>query len=486
MADKYKNEIPKQDTSQKKYTKANLENNKENLENKRFWHSERKLFVGTLLIFLVSACLLTITEQNNLKVGPYNTFLDHLFNSISVGTLTGLFRGDSGNYTIWGQVVLLLNMIICGIISSVIAILLVLFVRVGLDRRQSLRREIKRLGLDFAEVIGFILADLLLLLTLGTILFLLTGVSNLWEGLFNATSHVFNGGATALTKNMIRYRENLPMLVSGAILITIGGLGSSIRAVFYKWVLTKLGLQKLATKISNSILAPKNFAIAVLLLTVTLQLFGAFTIFIAESGNPGTFGTLSRVTAGVNSYYMSVSAKTAGFTTIPDLNQASDKTISVLILLMSIGDTSGSFTGGIFKFAAIIFSIIYFVSRYRAKKEIKAKMEFVSFVKKTHFEENLKILELFGLAITTALTIILLFYLTREADSYILLFEAASAMTNTGLSLGATGVLGPVSLLVIMLLMIISKLDFVSFIVSFFPKIRELFESAEKKELPIK
>lgn len=81
-----------------------LKDSIENFEQRPFWYSERILFFASLVVFFLSAIALTFTESANTHISQH-TFLDYLFNSVSIGTLTGLFRGDSGLYTFWGQLV---------------------------------------------------------------------------------------------------------------------------------------------------------------------------------------------------------------------------------------------------------------------------------------------------------------------------------------------------------------------------------------------
>src|SRR6266566_4834414 len=84
---------------------------------KSFWFSERIIFLGTLVSFFIFAVMLLFTEAGN-TVAPHKTFLDFFFDTVSVGTLTGLFRGDSGTFTFDGQFVLLLDMVMNGLIAS--------------------------------------------------------------------------------------------------------------------------------------------------------------------------------------------------------------------------------------------------------------------------------------------------------------------------------------------------------------------------------
>jgi trk system potassium uptake protein len=478
------------------------QDNLEDLINKKalskpFWYTERILFLANLVVFVLCALVLSITEFNNPKNGQFNTFIDYLFNSVSVGTLTGLFRGDSGNYTFFGQFALLVNMVSAGIVASLVGTILLLLVRSGLDGEKKLENELKNLGLNSTAIIKFIFIDLFIIWLIGTILFKLSGTSTLWEAIFNSASHIFNDGVTALTNNMLPYRNNLPMLLSGGFLITIGGFGISIRGIFYKWFLNKIGQKKLAKLIPQEVLAPFNFAILIIFASLVLQFIGTFLIFTFEHSNPFTYSNglySSDFIKILNSWYMSVSSRTAGFTTfgnldssgnpVADMSKINDKTSFVFMILMTIGASSGSFAGGILKLTAFIYLFVYLYSKFTGQKEIKIKSDFAHFSEKTSFEANFRLIGFTSIVLILSLV---LFIIESNISGNWLLFEAISAVSNTGLSLGATSLLGNFGMILIMILMIMGKIGFISFIISFFPKLQDVLEKADKNanEFPV-
>src|SRR5581483_3995668 len=154
----------------------------------------------------------------------------------------------------------------------------------------------------------------------------------------NAASHILNDGVTARPENMVPYAHNAGMLLSGAFLITIGGLGIGIRGRAYRWLFRRLGLMRIARGIPASVLVPRNFIFAILAVTIGLQAFGALSMFAFEAHNTALFsGTWSPIGKFLDSYYMSVSARTAGFTVFPNLMALHDKSNLVLMVLMTIG-----------------------------------------------------------------------------------------------------------------------------------------------------
>lgn len=441
---------------------------------KSFWFSERIIFLGTLVSFFIFAVMLLFTEAGNSHVA-HKTFLDFFFDTVSVGTLTGLFRGDSGTFTFGGQVILLLDMIINGLIASFISILLIIFVRLGFDRKQTLRAEIEKIGMHSKDILLFVFFDFLFIWVIGTGMFHLSGGRTLWESMFNAASHILNDGVTAFPNNMVVYTKNVPMLLSGAFLITIGGLGISIRGYFYKLFLQWFGFKKLTKHIPDSILAPKNFLVIILLVTVMLQIFGAVTLYGIEANNTNVFLGIQPAIKFLNTYYMSVSARTAGFTTMPDLSLLHDKSSYIVMLLMSVGASSGSFAGGILKLTAFIYLFIYIIARIRGDSEIETPHKHVHFSQRTVIQSNFRVI---GCTIILFVLLIALFFVQPDISGLYLAFEAISAVSNTGLTLGATNILNDWGMMIIIILMTVGKLGFITTVISFFPKYQQLIEHA--------
>lgn len=467
-----------------KEKKDKLEKAIESLEGQSFWISERIIFFGSLIVFFIFAIFLFITDRQNIHL-QYKSFLDFFFDSVSVGTLTGLFRGDSGIFTFPGQFILLTDMVFNGLITSIIAILLVIFVRLGFDRKKSLRKELEKLNIYSKNILLFILIDFFFIWLVGTMLFLLFGAHSVWEALFNSASHILNDGITALPNNMVPYQGNIAMLLSGVFLIMIGGFGLSIRGYFYKLLLKNIGLKKIAVYIPESIIAPKNFILIILTVTLILQLFGTITLYAFEAHNTHLFiSNTSNTVKVVNSYYLSVAARTAGFSTVPDLSQLTDKSKYVLMLLMAIGASSGSFAGGVLKLTAFIYIIAYIVSRTKGDYDIATPHKHLHFSELTMIEANFRVI---GFTAVLLSVLLILFFVQPNISGLYLLFEGISAVSNTGFTLGATYLLNNWSMILIIILMIVGKVGFITTIVSFFPKHQVLMEMAQHdpEELPV-
>ncbi|HVA97243.1 MAG TPA: potassium transporter TrkG [Candidatus Acidoferrales bacterium] len=464
--------------------KDTIEEAIESFEDQSFWISERIIFLGSLLAFFIFAVFLFVTEQGNIHL-QYKKFIDFFFDSVSVGTLTGLFRGDSGTFTFAGQFVLLADMVFNGLITSVIAVLLIIFVRLGFDRKKSLRKELHKLNLYSKNILLFILIDFFSIWIFGTLLFQLFGSHSLWESLFNSASHILNDGITALPNSMVPYQSNIPMLLAGIFLIMIGGLGVSIRAYCYKHFLKSIGFKDIAQYIPESIIAPKNFMLIILGVSLVLQLFGAVTLYTFENSNTTVFPSkMTQAVKFTNTYYLSVAARTAGFSTIPDLSKLHDKSKYILILLMAIGASSGSFAGGVLKLTAFIYILAYIISCTKGDDKVCTPHNHLHFSELTMIEANFRVI---GFTTILIIVLLLLFIVQPNISGLYLIFEGISAVSNTGFTLGATYLLNTWSMLLIILLMVVGKVGFITTVVSFFPKHQLLMEQAkhDSEELPV-
>ena len=143
-----------------------------------------------------------------------------------------------------------------------------------------------------------------------------------------------------------------------------------------------------------------------------------------------------------------------------------------------------SFAGGILKLTAFIYLFVYLYSRFKGQKEVKIKSDFAHFSEKTAFEANFRLI---GFTSIVLILSFVLFVLEGAISGNWLLFEAISAVSNTGLSLGATPLLGNAGMILMMILMIMGKIGFISFVISFFPKLQNLLENSDRNanEFPV-
>jgi len=160
-------------------------------------------------------------------------------------------------------------------------------------------------------------------------------------------------------------------------------------------------------------------------------------------------------TAWIDSFFQSVTARTAGFNSV-DLNHLSNASIFLLLILMFIGASPGSTGGG-------IKTTNFFIMIYAVFSVLKGRESVVIWHRTI---SRRQILKAFGTAIVyflvLSLGILLLFHHTAFGFKATV-FEAVSAMGTVGLSLGLTPLLGVKGKIIIIALMFIGRLGPASF-----------------------
>ena len=169
-------------------------------------------------------------------------------------------------------------------------------------------------------------------------------------------------------------------------------------------------------------------------------------------------GGLPDVNRIVSSLFLSVNPRTSGFTTV-DLNRLSEGSIFLIIVLMFIGGSPGSTSGGI-KTTTFAILLLNSLNSFRKKHSM------VVFKKKLD-ERTAKrasaIVTMYMIAIFIA-TILL-----SAIEPYSLkeiIFEVVSAIGTVGLSLGITTELSLVGKIIIITLMITGRVGLITLLLA--------------------
>ena len=208
----------------------------------------------------------------------------------------------------------------------------------------------------------------------------------------------------------------------------------------------------------------------VIVMTLIFAFGGAFAIWIAERNNPDTIGNMSLFGQWVNSYFHSVSCRTAGFNSF-DLSKMSDLSIGTSMLLMFVGAAPGSTGGGIKVTTVYILGAQVFAT-------LRNKKEFVVDMKAIGTNTLAKAITVLSLALTVMITSMFILLIVEnnveETTMTALIFEQISAYATCGLSLGVTPLLSPISKIVIMLNMYLGRIGAFTFFMSFTKNIKQV------------
>lgn len=387
--------------------------------------------IGTFLLRLPQA---TASGENL-------NFIDALFTATSATCVTGLIVRDTGTYfSLFGQLVILALIQAGGLGIMTFSVTLALAMGRGMGKRhQFVMRDI----LDYDSLAGISeLAKFIFKMTLffeligGTLLFFSWSfasgysVTVLYQAFFHAVSGFCNAGFSLFSNSLQGFRADPATNVIMASLIIIGGLGF---IVVYDLCHRRFKSQ------------------SKMVLVITLALLAAGTAFIYLTEQNNALAGLPLGEKLLASFFQSVTARTAGFNTIPTSGLRS-ASLFFIVILMFIGASSGGTGGGIkTNTLGIVIKMVMSAIRNRPRVELFRRTIPFNVIRKA-----VAIL-MIGIFVLSGFFISLL--LTQENGSFRdILFEATSAFGTVGLSTGMTAELNLAGRALVVALMFIGRL----------------------------
>lgn len=405
------------------------------------------LVLGFLTIIIVGSFLL------HLPVSRYEeaeaSYLDCLFVSVSAVCVTGLTTVDiASTFTVFGRCVLALLIQVGGLGFASFALLILTLLGKDISlSSMSLAKE--ALNADSGKgIVGLVLSVVRYAVAIelsGAVLLFFPYLKlsdsvpkAIGMGLFHSVS-AFNNAGFDLNgdfNSMACFKGNVYVNIVIAVLIILGGLGFFVlKDILHKGRWSKLSFH---TKI-------------VLTMTAILVIGGTIMMFLSG-------------TDFLDSFFLSVSARTAGFSTMP-VEELSDSSSLVMIFLMFVGANPGS-TGGGVKATTIFVIFIAMATVVSGKKPnvFKRRIPLDSITK--------------ALTVTVMAMIVILvasfgimMIENGRFSSLDILFEVVSAAATVGLSRSLTPVLQMGSRFIIMVVMFIGRLGPLT-IMTLFTKVR--------------
>lgn len=413
--------------------------------------------LGFLLIILAGSILLCFPFATKSRTAaPY---IDCLFTAASATCVTGLASVPTTDWSVYGQLVILVLIQIGGLGFMTFVTLITFFIRkqFGLFDRKIFMQSagIMNLG-SVLTLFKQILFGTLMIEGAGTVLLSIAfvpqyGWVGLYYALFHSVSAFCNAGFDLFGNSLVSYYSNPLVILTISVLIILGGLG------FIVWsnvIETKFRFKRF------------NLHTKIVLIATTVLLVVPTFLFLGMDWNY----SLDNMTFGqklLSSFFQTVSPRTAGFYSI-DLTEISNGSYILSIILMFIGGSSGSTAGGIktTTLVIILFSVIAEVRK--SDNIIIGKRTMPQGIAKS--ASAVLALYLIGAATATAIICTAEPILALDAVFY----EVVSAVCTVGLSLGITSEIGVISKIVLILLMFIGRVGSVSVAMSF----------GEKKENP--
>lgn len=326
----------------------------------------RVVAVAFALIILTGGLLLTLPAAA--RDGQSHGFLTGLFTATSATCVTGLVLGDT--WTLWsgfGQVVILCLIEIGGLgfMSVASTVIFLLKRKLGLRHRMVMAQALS--VSDMASVVRLqkwaVLGSIAIQLT-GALILTLRFLPDFgleqaatW-GIFHAVSAFCNAGFDIFGKiapnaSVIVFNNDPVVCITIMALIVIGGLG------FFVW--------EELVRVRNF----RKFSVytkMVLIGTAFLIVGGAFFIGWMEWDNQATLGNMEPWQRVLNSFFQSVTARTAGYASV-DQAALTDGAKATTVLLMFIGGASGSTAGGA-KVVTVMVLFLFFYTKARGRHTV--------------------------------------------------------------------------------------------------------------------
>lgn len=401
------------------------------------------LALGFLSLILIGSILLNlpIASSSGSSIGYVNS----LFTSASAVCVTGLtVLNTARDFTPFGQVIIitLIQFGGLGIMTLATVGYIIMGKKISFKERLMIKEQLNTESIQgIVKLTKKVIGYTFFLEMMGSLLLALRFVpmfgfeKGLAFSIFHSISAYCNAGFDIFGDSLIIFQNDYYVLLILSLLIILGGLGFTV----YADLLAKDKLRKLTLHSK-----------VVLIMTGSLLIIGTLSFLLFESSNPGTLGSMNFPSRLANSFFQSVSPRTAGFYSV-DMSKIRETTIFSTIMLMFIGGSPGSTAGGIktTTFACLLLTTI---------SVVKGEEDVNCLNRRLPFETIKRAVSIFliGLAIVFSTAIILT--ITDSSLKFInLLFESTSAFGTVGLTTGITDKLSTLGRLVITLTMYIGR-----------------------------
>jgi potassium uptake TrkH family protein len=411
--------------------------------------------------FVVAAFVSLIAIGTALLALPWSTdgpgrlpLVDALFSATSAVTVTGLATVDVSEFSLFGELVILLLIQVGGFgimtIGSVFALLVAR--RVGLRTRMLAQTEIG--GGDLGELRGLILSiakiTLMVEASVALILFLRfwqigaeDPVAAAYSGVFHSVAAFNNAGISLYSDSLIGFADDPFITLPVTAGLILGGLGFPILVQFRH----HLRLRRLSLHARITLLA-----------TAILLVAGPLVVLVGEWDNPATLGPMSAGEKVLAAWFQGVTPRTAGFNTIP-IGSMNEPVLLFMTTLMFIGAGPASTAGGI---KVTTFAVLGWAlwAEVRGERDVNV---FRRRIPDAVIRQALTVALLaVGIVIGSAMALVTI---TGETLTPAL-FEAASAFGTVGLSTGMTPTLPLLGKLLLVVVMLAGRVGPVTFVMA--------------------
>lgn len=384
------------------------------------------LAIGFASLILLGGLILSMPVSS--ASGKYTNFLDALFTSTSAVCVTGLITVDTGtHWSTFGIIVIMILIEIGGLgFMSLATFAAILFgKKITLRDRLIMQEAMNSFNIQgLVKMVKYVLAFALGFQVLGAVFLSFEFIpqygikKGVFYSIFHSVSSFCNAGFDLFGNfnSLVNYYDNTIVLLTISILIIVGGLGFAV-------IIELFNYKKIKRLSTNSKM--------VLLVSGSLIILGTVLIYFLEYKNPQTIGNMKIYDKILNSFFASVSPRTAGFNSISTDSMTNAGKFTTIIL-MFIGGSSGSTAGGL-KTATFGIIILTIISLLKGREETEV------FGRRFSKETVYKAFTLLGICMMLVIVVTMILSITEPDKSFInLLYEAVSAFGTVGLTTGVT------------------------------------------------
>jgi trk system potassium uptake protein len=423
--------------------------------------SPHAFFVASFAV-LIAIGALGLRVLPALHTGARVSSVDAVFTMTSAVCVTGLTVVDTATtFTFWGQLWILVFIQLGGLGLVSLGSMII----AALGARLSLRTEMIALPMrsdGHSDAVSVLVATAKLVFGVEAIgaLVLFFGFlphypagASVWHAIFHSVSAFCNAGFSTFSTNLMEQAGRPWILVPISLLVVVGGIGYLATEEVIRW--WKAGGRRAPRRLSSH-------TFSVLTTTLALLVGGAALFTIFEGSH--SFADLSIGDRISNGWFMSVTARTAGFNTVPYV-AVGNHAIFLTILLMIVGGSPGSTAGGI-KTTSLAVLVALAAARVRGRRHVELHDRTVpeGTLERTVSLVLLATVVILVGAFTLDLTETTGLAMPQARQSVLpLAFEIVSAFGTVGLSMDVTPTLSVPGRMLIIVMMFIGRVGPLAF-----------------------
>jgi trk system potassium uptake protein TrkH len=382
---------------------------------------------GFLIVILIGMVLLSAPFAA--AEGKYITWIEALITATSAVCVTGLIVKDiPSDFSLFGQIIILLLIQIGGLGYAVSATMIFLFLgkRVSIRERLVMKEALNALNSQgILRVAKWVLKITLVVELVGAVILSFRflqeyqPVTAVYLAVFHSISAFNNAGISLFSNNLIDYHRDLIVNLTVSLLTILGGIGFIVYAELFRYYFKK---EVYRLSIHTRL---------VCVMTIILIAVGTGVIYYFEADNVTMLG-LSVPGKLMAAFFQSVAARTAGFNTM-NFSSMFPFTLYFIVILMLIGASPGG-TGGGIKTSTFGIMLAALWSTMRGQRDVTLFHRRIppEVISRAFF------LAFWAMLMVTSFTLLLLY--TEKKNFIATLFEVASGMGTVGLSTGDGGV----------------------------------------------